>query len=217
MGFNGIAIGTIIAYVAGGVIQFVVLLRGKRSVRLHLHRLRPHVHTIKRLFRIGFPAMIGDTLGWVANIAVIGVINRVDPTNIMSAAHMVTIRIESFSFLSGMAFSMAAATMVGTSLGMKNPARATRSAYLAYAFGGGFMTLCGLGMIFFGHCPAAWLSPAEPAVILLSTRCLFITGFNPVRFRRESGLRRRAPRGRRYVCRDVPEPDDRVRPAIHGA
>jgi putative MATE family efflux protein len=177
MGFDGIAGGTIIAYVCGGLIQFVVLLRGKSAVRLFLHRLRPHWHTIKRLFKIGFPAMIGDTLSWGANIAVIGVINHADPTNVMSSAHMVAIRVEAFSFLSGMAFAMAAATMVGTSLGMKNPARATRSAYLAYAFGGGVMTLCGLGMILLGHYPATWLSPADPAVISLATRCLMVTGF----------------------------------------
>jgi putative MATE family efflux protein len=177
MGFEGIAGGTIIAYVSGGVIQFVVLLRGSSTVRLYLHRMRPHGHTIRRLFRIGMPALVGDTLSWGANIAVIGVINHVDPTNVMSSAHMVTIRIESFSFLSGMAFSLAAATMVGTSLGMKNPARANRSAYLAYAFGGGVMALCGLGMILLGRYPAAWLSPPDPAVIRLATHCLMVTGF----------------------------------------
>jgi putative MATE family efflux protein len=177
MGFNGIALGTIIAYVAGGVIQFIVLLRPGGAVRLYLHRMQPHWVTIKRLMRIGVPALVGDSLAWFANFGVIAVINRVDPTSAMSAAHMNTIRLESISFLSGIAFATAAATMVGMSLGMKDPKRAERSAYLAYLCGGGVMTLCGLLMITLGRFPARWLSPDDPHIIQMTTTCLFITGF----------------------------------------
>jgi Na+-driven multidrug efflux pump len=177
MGFAGIAEGTIIAYVVGGVIQFVVMLQPGGAVRLYVHRLRPHWLTIKRLVRIGAPALVGDFLGWFANIGVIGVINRIDPTNVMSSAHINAIRLESVSFLSGFAFATAAATMVGTSLGMKDQRRATRSAYLAYLLGGGTMTIVGILMITLGHYPAKWISPNDPRIIELTTRCLFITGF----------------------------------------
>ncbi len=177
MGFDGIAAGTVIAYVAGGVIQFVVLLRPGGAVRLYLHRLRPHWVTIKRLFRIGLPAGVEGLLAWFANFGVIAIINKADPTNVMSAAHMNTIRVESISFLSGIAFATAAATMVGMSLGMKDPGRARRSAYLAFAVGGGIMVICGLLMITLGRYPARWLSPDDPKIIQLTTTCLFITGF----------------------------------------
>jgi Na+-driven multidrug efflux pump len=177
MGFDGIAAGTVIAYVAGGVIQFVVLLRPGGAVRLYVHRLQPHWVTIKRLFRIGVPAAVEGLLAWFANFGVIAIINKADPTNVMSAAHMNTIRIESISFLSGIAFATAAATMVGMSLGMKDPNRARRSAYLAFAVGGGIMVICGLLMITIGRYPARWLSPDDPQIIRLTTTCLFITGF----------------------------------------
>ncbi len=177
MGFNGIAIGTIIAYVAGGVIQLVVLLRGTDAVRLYLHRLWPHWVTIKRLFRIGMPAMVEGLLAWLANFGVIAIINRVDQTSAMSSAHMNTIRIEGISFLSGMAFATAAATMVGTSLGRKDPDRARRSAYVAYWVGGGIMTLCGLLFITVGSYPARFIAGQDPHIIRLTTNCLFITGF----------------------------------------
>jgi putative MATE family efflux protein len=176
MGFDGIAIGTIIAYIGGGVIQVIVMLRRDSVVRLHLHRLWPHWVTIKRLFRIGLPAMIEGLLAWLANFGVIAIINHVDPTNVMSSAHMNTIRLEGISFLSGMAFATAAATMVGTNLGRKDPARATQSAYVAFLFGGGFMAFCGLLMITVGHYPAEWISPGDPKIIDLTTTCLRITG-----------------------------------------
>ena len=43
LGFDGIAIGTVIAYIAGGVLQIVVLLVGRGGIKLHIHRLRPHL------------------------------------------------------------------------------------------------------------------------------------------------------------------------------
>ena len=177
MGFNGIALGTIIAYVAGGVVQFCVLLSGRGGARLYLHRMRPHLHTIRRLMRIGIPAAVCDMLEWFANLAVIGVINHMDPTNASAAAHMTTIRLEAISYMSGIAFGTAGATLVGISLGMGDPRRATRCAYAAYAVGGGLMTVMGILFITLGRYPAQWLAPPQGNIIALTTRCLFITGF----------------------------------------
>jgi putative MATE family efflux protein len=182
MGFEGIAAGTIIAYISGGVIQMIVLTRRSSVVRLHLHRLRPHWVTLKRLFRVGVPAMIEGLLAWLANFGVIAIINHVDPTNVMSSAHMNTIRIEGISFLSGMAFATAAATMVGTNLGRKDPARATKSAYMAFFVAAAFMGLCGLLMITLGRFPAQWISPGDPRIIHLTTKCLMVTGFIQIGF-----------------------------------
>jgi putative MATE family efflux protein len=176
MGFDGIAAGTIIAYVSGGMIQLLVLTRGTGAARLYLHRLRPHWITIKRLFRVGAPAAVEGLLAWMANFGVIAIINRVDPTNVMSSAHMNTVRIEGISFLSGMAFATAAATMVGTNLGRRDPRRAAQSAYMAFAVAAIFMGLCGLLMITLGKYPAQWISPSDPHIIDLTTRCLRITG-----------------------------------------
>jgi Na+-driven multidrug efflux pump len=99
-----------------------------------------------------------------------------DRTNISSAAHNIAIRIESISYMTGFAVAVAAATMVGQSLGMRDPKRAERCAYLAYAVGGGFMTICGVLFILLGRYPSALLADLTP-VRDLSARCLFITGF----------------------------------------
>src|SRR5262249_39987999 len=143
-GFDGIAAGTVIAYVAGGLIQFGVLLLGRGGAPLHLHRLRPHWLTLKRIMRIGIPSGLQGLLTWAANFFVVVVINQLDATSVMLAPHSNAIRIEAISYLCGFAVATAAATMAGQSLGMKNPGRATRSAYLAYAMGGSIMTCCGL-------------------------------------------------------------------------
>ena len=176
LGFQGIAIGTVLAYIVGGLLLFAVLVRGRGGVRLHLHRMRPHGQTLRRILRIGLPSGAESLIGWLANMGVVIVVNRLDTTGAMAAAHINAIRIESISFLTGFGVATAAATMVGQNLGAKRPDLAARSAWLAYALGGGIMTLCGLLFIFLGRYPATWISP-DPHVAELTRQCLFITGF----------------------------------------
>ena len=181
LGFNGIAIGTMVAYVTGGTVQAVVLLSGRGGATLHLQRLRPHWHTLRRLLRIGLPAGLEGALAWGANFVVVIVINRIDQTSTMAAAHINAVRIEAISYLPGIAFAVAASALVGQSLGMKNPARAQRCAYLAFAMGGGMMTLCGVLFITLGHYPATWMT-TDPEVARLTRDCLFRTGFIQIAF-----------------------------------
>ena len=176
MGFRGIALGTVIAYVAGGVLLFGVLVSGRGKLRLYLHRLRPHWLTLKRIFRIGIPSGTEWLLTWVAQFIIVIIINRADPTNIMSAAHIIAVRVEALSYMVGFAVATAAATLVGQALGMKNPTRAGRSAYLAYALGGGAMTVGGLLFIAFGRVFTGFMTNV-PAIADLAAMCLFITAF----------------------------------------
>jgi putative MATE family efflux protein len=175
MGFQGIALGTVISYIAGGTILFIVLLVGRGGIRLHMHRMRPHWHTIKRILKIGIPSGTEWVLTWVANFAMIVILNHIDPSNTMPAAHHNTVRIEAMSYMSGFAIAIAAATMTGQSLGMKNPRRATRCAYLAFAVGGGIMVFFGLIFMIFGRKLGMWMSD-DPKIAELTARCLFITG-----------------------------------------
>jgi putative MATE family efflux protein len=181
LGFKGIAVGTVTAYVVGGLLQLGVLLRGRGGLRLHPHRLRPHWHTLRRILKIGLPSGLEGILIWGANFAIVAAINGMDPTNVSGSAHIITIRLESMSFLVGYAFSMAAATMVGQSLGMNDPRRATRSAYLAYGGGGGIMGTMGVMFVLFSNRFANLLAE-DPAIIALTAKCLFITGFAQLGF-----------------------------------
>jgi putative MATE family efflux protein len=177
LGFQGIAAGTVIAYVIGGLLQFAVLINGRGGLRLYLHRMRPHWHTLRRVLRIGVPAGLEGLLIWLAQFAIVIVINRMDATSMAAAAHLNAVKIEAFSYLPGFAFATAAATLVGQSLGMRDPQRARRATYLTFLIGGGIMTFCGAVFILFGHTLADWMLPRQPEIAALAARCLFVTGF----------------------------------------
>jgi putative MATE family efflux protein len=174
MGFEGIAIGTMIAYATGGLLLLTILLRRRGFMRLFVHRLRPHWAPLARILRIGLPNGFESALQWIANLAVVGGVNHLG--NATATSHMNAIRIESYSFLTGVGFATAAATLVGQSLGMKDPKRARRCAYYAYAMGGGIMTLFGVCFVLFGHTIASWLSE-DPVVVKMTGDCIHITGF----------------------------------------
>lgn len=176
LGFNGIAIGTVIAYIVGGLIQAAVLVRGIGGIRLHLHRLRPHWTTLKRIFRIGIPSGFEGLLIWTAQFVVLHVINGLDATNRIPTAHSNAVRIEGLSYMVCFGIAMAAATLVGQSLGAKRPDRARKCANACYILGGGIMTCCSILFIVFGRAMARFIS-ADPIVVDLTAQCLFITAF----------------------------------------
>ena len=71
LGFKGIAIGTMIAYIAGGVLQVTVLLVGRGGIKLHVHRLRPHLRDLSRIVRVGVPAGLTDAINLIANFGLL--------------------------------------------------------------------------------------------------------------------------------------------------
>ena len=113
MGFNGIAAGDGDCLCGGRDIAVWGADQRRGGLRLHWHRLYPHWHTLKRIFRIGIPAGVEGLLIWVAQFTIVVVINKMDSTSVTAAAHLNAVKIEAFSYLPGWAFATAAATLVG--------------------------------------------------------------------------------------------------------
>ena len=174
LGFDGIAVGTLVAYVAGGLLQLGVLAWGRGGIRLTPRAMRPDAGMTRRILRVGLPSGAEGAIYWGVNFGVLRLVNEMG--NVSAAAHVNTIRLESFSYMTGFAVATAAATMVGQSLGAGDPGRARRAALLAYAVGGGFMGLLGVVFIAF-NAPIAGLIGGGPRIDALTALCLFTTGF----------------------------------------
>lgn len=158
MGVTGIAWGTCIGWTVGAALMVMLIIKRGGALRLHLHRLRPHAHTIKRIWRVAYPALLDRGGHWAGNwiiVMIVGVIGATVSINGMvlgddaQGAHIIAIRIESISFLPALAFAAAAGTLTGQYLGANDPVMARRAARRCWFIGAGIMTLLGLVFIAF--------------------------------------------------------------------
>jgi putative MATE family efflux protein len=149
LGFNGIALGTALSHVLGGVFVLGVLGRGRFGLRLEPSLFWPRFDLLYRLLRISVPAGF-DSLSVVAGqFWFLSIVN--DFGDKASAAHGIALVWEGLGYLSGAAFGTAAMTLVGQNLGAKRPGEATRAGWMAFALACGVMTT--MGLIFYTFAP----------------------------------------------------------------
>ena len=156
-GVYGIAIGTLAAHAVGAVIITVMLLIGRGGVTLKRRRMLPHLVTIRRLVRLGFPNFLESLGMWLGNFVIVMLVGwltvaaRANPGETsgegLFGAHIWAIRIEAFSFLPGFAMGMAAATLAGQYLGAGSPQLARAAILRCTAIGAGVMFAMGIAFI----------------------------------------------------------------------
>ncbi|MFA5895585.1 MAG: MATE family efflux transporter [Thermoplasmata archaeon] len=143
MGAVGAAIGTSISYVVGAAVLVVLFLRGKHKLRFHWGGTRGNLTTVRRIFRIGWPAALEQIMLQVAFLVWVGMV-VVYGTDVL-AAHQIGLRIQSFAFMPGFGFAIAATALVGQDLGARSPAKAEKSGWEAAKLSVFVMTATAVG------------------------------------------------------------------------
>jgi Na+-driven multidrug efflux pump len=102
---------------------------------------------MRRILRVGIPNLLESAGGtWLATFIVLLIVGRLEGEGLVGA-HMIAIRIESYSFQPGFAFGVAASTLVGQYLGLGDPKRAAKAIGLSWAFAVALMGAVGLVFI----------------------------------------------------------------------
>ncbi|MDX1682813.1 MAG: MATE family efflux transporter [Phycisphaeraceae bacterium] len=181
-GILGIAAGTMISWTIGGGIVLLVLLGGWGPLRLFVHRLRPHWHTIRRIVRVGIPN-VGESLGmWVGNVLVAMIVGQFLVNKAALGAHIIAIRVESLSFLPGVALGTAAATLAGQYLGADDKLMARRAVARCWLYAAAGMTLMGVIFVIIPEPLARLLAPDEPALYKLAREPIQLAGLIQIFF-----------------------------------
>jgi putative MATE family efflux protein len=152
LGWRGLAYGAAAGYVSTAAIIFLRLIVGRYGLRFEWRLLRPDLGLIRRLLRIGIPGGLDVMSISGCQFWFLSIVNRLG--NGAAAAHGVAITIESLSYLPGVAFQVAATTLVGQYLGARDERRAVHSVMTASRVALGIMTLSAIGF-YFG---ADWLA-----------------------------------------------------------
>ncbi|WP_432798244.1 MATE family efflux transporter [Poriferisphaera sp. WC338] len=235
-GVGGIAGGTAISWVVGGLLIAVILIRGqgpdfiswtrwekylagdrrmlssrhaisirqgnplaikawmpvrvrlsRLPIKLRLRWMMPNGELMWRIIKIGIPSLIESGGMWFGNLLIAGIVGGLGVWGVeevvdgVMGAHVVGIRIESLSFLPGMAIGISAATLVGQYLGLGDKHRAKQAAILSWLIGSSAMGIIGLSFIFLPGAYVGLLVTSQDAqaemVRELATPLLVVAGF----------------------------------------
>ena len=176
-GVAGIAAATTLAWTFGAMLLVISLLRGRRGLRLYVHRLALRWHLVRRIARIGMPNLVEASGLWVAQFLVLKIIGHVGRIGIPNAIgiHAVAVRIELLSYLPGVAMSVAAATLAGQYLGVGDPQRAKQAVRLCWYVSMAIMGTMGLLFLLIPHALIAIVTN-DPAILREAPTLLRICG-----------------------------------------
>jgi putative MATE family efflux protein len=174
MGVRGIAIGTLAAWIVGAMMILALLARGTHGLKLRTRRLRPHWHTMRRLIRLGVPNALSMFAMWFGNWLALLLVGLMKTPGFLGA-HIVAVRIESFSFMPGLAMGTAAATLAGQYLGAGQPPLARCAVLKCTLITAVFMALGGIIMAVFAK-PIVGLFSQQPTHLALTPLLLIVTG-----------------------------------------
>lgn len=134
LGWEGLAVGTLCGHIVGAAMLLVIMLCGRGGIRLALGGRALDFELMRRILRIGGPGGVDIIAVITCHLIYARVIFGLG--DLEKAAHGLGVQIEAMSYLAGLSFQVAAATMVGQSLGAQDAPRAVRST----------LTACGLAM-----------------------------------------------------------------------
>jgi putative MATE family efflux protein len=147
LGVVGSALGAASGRLVGGLLVMAILVRGRSGLQLRLAHLRPDWDMIRRILRVGLPTGMEQMLFRTGHMAFARILAELG--TMAYAANQVAIIVLSLSFMPGFGFAIAATTLVGQSLGAKEPEAAEQRAYTAYRLGASLMTTIGLIIVLF--------------------------------------------------------------------
>jgi len=202
LGVAGIAAGTAVGYLVGGILTLGVLLRGVRDLKLRFGLIRPLVDMVARIVKVGLPNFFEGVSMWSANLFVLMIIGSIagreareavtaasgvgalaEPTagEGLAGAHIIAVQWEAFSFLPGFAIGTAAASIAGQFLGAGNVRMARRAVVVCASLAVALMGSLGVVFMFFGE-PLTALISDQQAHTSLVPQLLFICGTTQVFF-----------------------------------
>lgn len=127
LGVTGAAIAAAASTVAGTLMVFAVLMRGRAGLKLKVLLPYPNVPVLKQLLDIGLPAAGENLLMRLSFLAYTRAISSLG--TVAYAAYLIAQRVESLNTMPASGFATAAMTLAGQSLGAREPERARRAIF----------------------------------------------------------------------------------------
>ena len=174
----GSGLGATSAGVSGAALVLLALAVGRGGLQLEpVAALRPDTAEMKRILNVGLPVGLENLQFNLAFMVYTRIIASLGSAAL--AAHRVTLSVEGLAFNPGFALGVAAATLVGQSLGAERPDLAERSAKAALVWAAIIMTSMGIVLMVFGEPITSLFVSGEDAdeVVDIGRQLLFVFAF----------------------------------------
>lgn len=172
LGILGAGIATTVSRVMG-VVLLLLSVNGNK-IKIHIDLFKKwelDLDIIRSISRIGLPAGVEKLIMRFGQLAYGGLIITIGTK--AYAAHNIAGTIEAYSYLPGMGFGVAAATLVGQHLGAKSPEEAKEFGLISNILATIFMVF--MGVVFYVFAPfLAGIFSKDPEVISLVVKVLRI-------------------------------------------
>lgn len=176
LGVIGAAISGDVARVAGFIASVWYLSRGPLKGALK-GPMVPSWSWFRRILRIGMPTALQSFLRTGAGMTFVSVLGRLPDASAAVAALTIGMRTEAISFMPGLAFGMAAGSMVGQNLGARQPRRAEHSGWMCVWQAMVIMVPVAAGFYILAR-PLAGLFTHDPRVIALTVSYLKVNALS---------------------------------------
>ncbi|MBI4015966.1 MAG: MATE family efflux transporter [Candidatus Aenigmarchaeota archaeon] len=144
-GVSGAAIATVATQAIAAIIGFFLLSGGKHGIHIKLSNMKPDFTLMKKMFYLGFPASLEQTLISL-NIAAITVLAAAFGTTAL-ASYGIWARISIVVIIPAMGISFASATLIGQNIGAGKIERAESIAKTTALYS--FLILSAIGIVLF--------------------------------------------------------------------
>jgi putative MATE family efflux protein len=162
-GVAGAAWTTTIAQAISSVIGISILLKGNKGIKMHLEDIKPRLDVFKKMFRLGFPSAIGQSIRSVNMLVVIFLVASFGTVSI--AAFGLGVRILALVIVPAVGFSVAVSTMIGQNLGAKKLERAEQISNRGMIIAFLLLTFLGTVVFIFAESITTVFVPGELEVI----------------------------------------------------
>ena len=173
LGVAGVGVASVTSFTLSSAVLLAYVCSRRSLARLRLHGARLEWRLFWQILRVGAPGSLNTVL---TNLTVVLLTGLVAPFGTFAlAGYGMGARLEYLQIPLVFGFGSALVTMVGTSVGAGDPARARRVAWIGSAVAAGVTGSIGLAA---AVAPGVWmrLFSSEPAVVAAGTQYLQIVG-----------------------------------------
>lgn len=163
MGVAGAAIASVITQGISAVAGIVILLKGKRGIKIMFSQMKWDFGWTKKMFAIGIPSSLEQSARAGAMTMLVVLVTSFGSEVV--AAYGIGVRILSLIVIPALGFSIATTTLVGQNIGARQIKRAEQVGDMSAKIA--FFGLTGVGMLlfFFAEPITAFFVPNDPQVI----------------------------------------------------